>query len=195
MNNDVVNWVKAAQGGDRQAFDQLIQTYQRQAVSVAYRLLSNMDDALEVAQNALVKAYQAMDQLENPERFGPWLMRIVTNQSLNFRRSRSKQRHLSLSSQLESDDEQNESGLQHVIESKESSPIEALSAGELDGKIQQAMDELPENLRTALLLFSVEQLPQKEIADIMDCSVQTVKWNIFEARKRLKKLLQDWIEE
>ena len=56
-----------------------------------------------------------------------------------------------------------------------------------------AIDELPENLRTALLLFSVEKLPQKEIAEIMDASVQTIKWNIFEARRRLKERLQKWL--
>ena len=56
--------------------------------------------------------------------------------------------------------------------------------------LQEAIDELPENLRTALILFAVEKLPQKEIAHIMKCSVQMVKWNVFEGRRRLRQRLQ-----
>lgn len=191
MSQPELNWVESAQKGDRDAFNRLIETYQRQAVAVAFRMLSNRDDALEAAQNAFVRAYQALDQLQDPQRFGPWLMRIVTNQSLNYRRSRSKHRHLSLS-QTANDDEQ-ENRLEQTIAGNEPSSLEQLTAGELEIQMKEAIDELPENLRTSLLLFSVEKLPQKEIAKIQDCSLQTVKWNVFEARRRLKNRLEKWL--
>src|SRR5271155_1244098 len=75
-------------GGDRRAFDQLIQRYQRQAVAVSYRLLGNSQDALEVTQDAFLKAYGSLSTLEKPQAFGGWLLRIVSNLSLNYRRSR-----------------------------------------------------------------------------------------------------------
>src|SRR5689334_9677939 len=75
-------------GGDRGAFDELIRRYQRQAVAVSYRLLGNTQDALEVTQDSFLKAYSSLATLQKPDAFGGWLMRIVSNLSLNYRRSR-----------------------------------------------------------------------------------------------------------
>src|SRR5580704_5845467 len=75
-------------GGRREAFDTLIGRYQRQAVAVSYRLLGNSHDALEVTQDAFLKAFSSLATLQKPEAFGGWLMRIVSNLSLNFRRGR-----------------------------------------------------------------------------------------------------------
>ena len=80
--------VVAVLNGRREAFDELIRRYQRQAVAVSYRLLGNSHDALEVTQDAFLKAYTSLSTLQRPEAFGGWLMRIVSNLSLNFRRSR-----------------------------------------------------------------------------------------------------------
>ena len=80
--------VRQTCAGQRSAFDELIERYQRRATSVAYRLLGDLHDALEVCQEAFVRAYQNLDSLEDQRRFGSWLLRIVTNLSLNFRRSR-----------------------------------------------------------------------------------------------------------
>src|SRR6478672_3611713 len=74
--------------GDRPAFDELIRRYQRQAVAVSYRLLGSTHDALEVTQDAFLKAFASLSTLQKPEAFGGWLMRIVSNLSLNFRRGR-----------------------------------------------------------------------------------------------------------
>ena len=74
--------------GDRKCFDELIRRYQRQAVAVSYRLLGNSQDSLEVTQDAFLKAFTSLDTLQKPEAFGGWLMRIVSNLSLNYRRSR-----------------------------------------------------------------------------------------------------------
>src|SRR5688500_780770 len=74
--------------GQRKAFDELIRRYQRQAVAVSYRLLGNSQDSLEVTQDAFLKAFTSLATLNKPEAFGGWLMRIVSNLSLNYRRSR-----------------------------------------------------------------------------------------------------------
>src|ERR1700709_821045 len=88
--------VQRANDGDRKAFDQLIIKYQRQAVAVSYRLLGNTNDALEVTQDAFLKAFTSLATLQKPEAFGGWLMRIVSNLSLNFRRSRKTRAQLPL---------------------------------------------------------------------------------------------------
>src|SRR5688572_31960725 len=80
--------VAQALAGTKAAFDELIRRYQRQAVAVSYRLLGNSQDSLEVTQDAFLKAFTSLDTLQKPEAFGGWLMRIVSNLSLNFRRSR-----------------------------------------------------------------------------------------------------------
>src|SRR5215212_10595241 len=82
--------------GNRQAFDELIRRYQRQAVAVSYRLLGNSQDSLEVTQDAFLKAFTSLDTLQKPEAFGGWLMRIVSNLSLNYRRSRKTRQQLPL---------------------------------------------------------------------------------------------------
>src|SRR5579864_2954380 len=92
--------VARALQSERQAFDELIRRYQRQAVAVAYRLLGNSNDALEVTQDAFLKAYTSLSTLQKPEAFGGWLMRIVSNLSLNFRRSRKTRQSMPLAEVL-----------------------------------------------------------------------------------------------
>src|SRR5258706_4379882 len=90
--------------GQNQAFDELIHRYQRQAVAVSYRLLGNTHDALEVTQEAFMKAFSSLATLQKPEAFGGWLMRIVSNLSLNFRRGRKTRSQLPLDDLLASGD-------------------------------------------------------------------------------------------
>ena len=185
--NDEEKLVSAAVAGDRAAFDELVKIHQRKAVAVAARLLSNIDDGLEVVQDSFVRAYESLGQLSDRGRFGGWLMRIVVNQSLNYRRRRGRHPTVRLDGVGSAEDGHGWSGLEPA--SREPSAEEQVAARELAGRLQEAIDELPDKLRTALLLFTVEQVPQKEIADIMKCSSATVKWSVFEARRRLKKRL------
>src|SRR5262245_20723530 len=88
--------VQLVRAGRREAFDTLIARHQRQAVAVSYRLLGNTQDALEVSQDAFLKAFTSLQTLQKPEAFGGWLMRIVSNLSLNYRRSRKVRAQLPL---------------------------------------------------------------------------------------------------
>ncbi len=88
--------------GDRTAFDELVTRYQAQAVAVSYRLLGNTHDALEVVQDSFIKAFTSLATLQKPEAFGGWLMRIVSNLSLNFRRGRKTRQQLPLDDLLSS---------------------------------------------------------------------------------------------
>lgn len=185
--------VRLVRHGHTDAFDRLIERHQQRAVSVAYRLLGNLHDALEVCQDAFVKAWQNIDTLEDEQRFGSWLLRIVTNLSLNFRRDRAVGgRKRSFDDCLLSSPEGPELHLGDPDHS-EDRPGARLAAEELHALLRKALDELPQAQRTALVLFSMEQMPQKDVAAIMGCSVEAVKWHVFQARRKLKERLADYL--
>src|SRR5213594_1405695 len=94
--------VEQTLAGKRECFDELIRRYQRQDVAVSWRLLGNSQDALEVTQDAFLKAFTSLATLQKPEAFGGWLMRIVSNLSLNYRRGRKTRSQLPLDDLLAS---------------------------------------------------------------------------------------------
>ncbi len=187
---DDADLVRQTLAGQRRAFDDLVERYQRRATSVSYRLLGNLHDALEVCQEAFVRAYRNLQTLEDAQRFGPWLLRIVTNLSLNFRRSRGPR--LSFEDCLISDNGTRDERISDAPDS-EHRPGTRLAAAELQETIQAGLAELPERQRTALVLFSIEQMPQKDVAQVMDCSVEAVKWHVFQARKKMKAHLAEYM--
>jgi RNA polymerase sigma-70 factor, ECF subfamily len=178
--------------GKSEAFDQLIRRYQRQAVAVAFRLLGNTQDALEVSQEAFLKAFRSLDTLQKPEAFGGWLMRIVSNLSLNFRRSRKNRAQLPLDDLLgSSEGQQQETAGGSEWMSGSGDPLKRLESEELGRKLDEALKQLPEKQRLAIIMFTIEQMPQKEVAEVLHCSVEAVKWHVFQGRKKLKELLKE----
>jgi RNA polymerase sigma-70 factor (ECF subfamily) len=184
--------VRLTLDGDRAAFDQLIKRYQRQAMAVSYRLLGNPQDAQEVTQNAFLKAFTSLGSLQKHDAFAGWLMRIVSNLSLNFRRGRKKWQSLSL------DDAPGtmEHAAQHLVAAGESTirdgdPLHHLQSEEMGKSLRQALDQLPEKQRMAIILFTIEQMSQKQVAAALKCSVEAVKWHVFQGRKKLKELLKE----
>lgn len=185
------NLVRRAQRGDTEAFSELVRLYQRRAVSVAWRILGNVEDASDVSQEAFVRAYRNLAQLADPTKFGAWLLRTVSNLALNYRRSRATRKTVALEDLecLQDDHSPDAAG------SSTGHPGQAIGplSDELQKAISGAIEELPEPQRLALVLFSVEGVPQKEVAEILECSVELVKWNVFQARKKLKTALADFL--
>lgn len=185
--------VVSAAAGRPASFDQLIERHQKKAVSIAYRLLGDLNDALEVCQEAFLRAYRNLATLEDPARFRPWLLRIVTNLALNFRRDRAVGGpKRSLDEFVREPGQTIADGLADNDASDER-PGAGLAAEELRGALAAALDELPDKQRAALVLFSLEQLPQKEVAEMMGCSVEAVKWHVFQARRKLRARLADFL--
>ena len=184
--------VRDAQAGSREAFGELVRLYQRRAVSVAYRLLGNVEDAGDVSQDAFVRAYRSLAQLDDASRFGPWLMRVVTNLSLNFRRARATRAAAPWDEGLAGSSEVRRPSGERML-ATQLADREGSMPAELHAVIQNALDQLPKKQRLALVLFSVEGLPQKEVAEILECSVELVKWNVFQARQKLKGLLEKYL--
>jgi RNA polymerase sigma-70 factor (ECF subfamily) len=180
--------------GNRKAFDDLIVRYQRQAVAVSYRLLGNTQDALEVTQDAFLKAFSSLATLQKPEAFGGWLMRIVSNLSLNFRRGRKSGQQLPLDDLLgPSEPTMGQAGAGSEWMAKSGDPLRSMESQEMGKRLQEALNELPEKQRMAIIMFTIEQMPQKQVAEALDCSVEAVKWHVFQGRKKLKEMLKDYL--
>jgi RNA polymerase sigma-70 factor (ECF subfamily) len=187
--------VEQVLGGRRQAFDELVKRYQRQAVAVSYRLLGNTHDAMEVTQDAFIKAFSSLATLQKPEAFGGWLMRIVSNLSLNYRRSRKTRQQLPLDDLLGPTDAAQQAaaatggGSDWMTQSGD--PVHLLASKEMGHKLQQALQQLPDKQRMAIVMFTIEEMPQKQVAEALGCSVEAVKWHVFQGRKRLKEILKE----
>jgi RNA polymerase sigma-70 factor (ECF subfamily) len=180
--------------GKRAAFDVLVGRYQRQAVAVSYRLLGNSHDAMEVTQDAFIKAFSSLATLQKPEAFGGWLMRIVSNLSLNYRRSRKTRSQLPLDDLLgptEGAQQAELAGGSSDWMSQSGDPVHLLASEEMGRKLKEALAQLPEKQRLAIVMFTIEEMPQKQVAEALNCSVEAVKWHVFQGRKKLKELLKD----
>ncbi len=182
--------VRRSLDGDTSGFDELVNRYQRRAVSVAYRLLGNTHDALEVCQEAFLRAYRSLETLKEPDRFGPWLMRTVSNLSLNFRRSRRQRNPIPVDDCLLQGGEE---GIGSDWMVSAGMPPDETLASELSVAIAAAIGELPDKQRLALVLFAVEGMSQKDVAEVLESSVEAVKWHVFQARKTLKEKLADYL--
>jgi RNA polymerase sigma-70 factor (ECF subfamily) len=183
--------VERVLNGQRDSFDVLIGRYQKQAVAVSYRLLGNTHDALEVTQDAFVKAYTSLATLQKPEAFGGWLMRIVSNLSLNFRRSRKTRAQLPLDDLLgPADGASTDAGGSEWM-ARSGDPVRRLESEEMGRRLQTALAQLPEKQRLAIVMFTIEEMSQKQVAEALHCSVEAVKWHVFQGRKKLKEMLKD----
>src|SRR4051812_14086657 len=183
--------VTRASAGDRRCFDELIVRYQRQAVAVSYRLLGNTQDALEVTQDAFLKAFTSLASLQKPEAFGGWLMRIVSNLSLNFRRGRKNKQQLPLDDLLGTSEPTTSNGSGSDWMAQSGDPVRRLESEEMGRKLQEALNQLPEKQRLAIVMFTIEEMPQKQVAETLECSVEAVKWHVFQGRKKLKEILKE----
>jgi RNA polymerase sigma-70 factor (ECF subfamily) len=177
---DVERLVEASRAGDRSAFDDLVRLYQRRATHLAVRLVGNADDATEIVQQAFVTAYLKIDKLRNPKRFESWLLKIITNLAFDHR-DVVKYRSTTLKS----------AGCWRAR--KTVSPIDKQIGTELERAVRDAMLKLSKKEATAISLFGFEYLSHQEVANIMGCSVGTVRWHVCRARRKLSVLLKDYL--
>jgi RNA polymerase sigma-70 factor, ECF subfamily len=173
--------VTAAQEGDRQAYARLFEKYRGPAYSIAYRLLGRREDALDTVQEAFTKAFSGLTTFRGGSSFKTWLFRIVTNCSLDLRRSRSVRQAVSL------DNEQGPDPPNLRRDGQE--PSVPAEQREMKMKIDAALGAIPESNRTAFVLFAVKGVSYRDIAEILNISIGTVMSRIFYARQKLQKIL------
>lgn len=173
----------SAKAGDAEAFGKLVRRHQKRVFRLAVHLLRNPSEAEDVAQEAFVRAYGALDRFDGRSEPFTWLYRITVNLSLNAIRSRKTAR-----TGGNTDDPRLESAL---IERRPgfADPARQATDRQLAMALCDGVDSLSETLRTTLVLVTVDGLSHAEVAVVLGCPEGTVAWRIHEARKKLKEFL------
>jgi RNA polymerase sigma-70 factor, ECF subfamily len=181
-DGDEAELIERATKGDSQAFAVLVERYQRRVVGVALAVVHNQDDALELAQETFVRAYQNLAKFESRSSFSTWLYRIAANLAIDFWRREG--RHVV----LQGEDAENE---MRRIPSEIGDSFKTTTRSELSARLSKALEELTPEHRAVILLREVEGLSYDEISEVLQCPRGTVMSRLHYARNRLRGLLKD----
>lgn len=174
--------VKRVQKGDKGAFDLLVLKYEHKIVNLVMRYVRDPETALDISQEAFIKAYRALPRFRGDSAFYTWLYRIAVNTAKNYLAS---QRRRPMDIELDLQDPE-QYGLHAKL--KETDTPEAITLGqELQELLERAIHALPDDLRTAIILRELDGMSYEEIAETMDCPVGTVRSRIFRARDAIGK--------
>jgi RNA polymerase sigma-70 factor (ECF subfamily) len=175
--------------GDTEAFALLVNKYKQPIINLVYRMLRDLTEAEDLAQNVFVQVYKSAPRYQVSSKFSTWLFTIAKNLCLNEIRRRSRHPADSIDATRPDDDQP-----LHQFEDKKSfQPPENLLQGELQHKVEEALAELPENQRVAILLCRQDELSYEEIAKVLGCSLSATKSLIHRARETLKARLKPYL--
>jgi RNA polymerase sigma-70 factor (ECF subfamily) len=177
-------------GGDVAAFEELVEKYKQPVTNVIYRSLRDLAEAEDVAQNVFIQVYKSASRYEATSKFSTWVFTIARNLCLNEIRRRSRHPADSLDAQSEYDDVP----VKQYEDVKTFSPHETTLHGELEEKIQQALGELPENQRTAVILCRQDELSYEDIAKVLGTTLSATKSLIHRGRETLKQKLKPYLQ-
>ena len=169
--------------GDRAAFAILVERYKRQIYSVTYSMTRNHADADDLSQDTFVRAYENLGRFNLGTNFRSWLCRIAVNLCIDHLRHKKRFPEDDLDDQLER------------LQGQNVNPHQEIESHELMQNIMAAVDSLPGDQRTVVILREMQGLGMKEIAEVMKCSENTIRWRLHYARKKLRKKLQSYMEE
>src|SRR5512135_1997065 len=182
--------VKRARQGDLGAYDELIRRYQERIYATIYHMTSNHEDANDLAQDAFIKAHQALKTFKGGSSFYTWVYRIAVNKTINFLKQRKHRVQMSLND-LDFNAE-HDPDLVALISDR--TPRRDVGLAELQEKLNGAMQKLSESHRLVVTLHDVQGLSHEEIAKIMDCNIGTVRSRLFYARQQLQAYLSDYLK-
>ena len=176
--------VRAAQNGDMAAFEELVARHRDKIYARALSMMRNDEEAVDLSQEAWVKAWQRLKQFQGDSSFATWMTRIVINLCLDQLRRQKRTRAES----IEQLDEEL-GGVERQMPVIATNPSEGLERSELRKRIDKAMNQLSYEHRTVLILHEFEELEYKEVAKIMGCSIGTIMSRLFYARRKMAALL------
>ena len=181
--------VRRVQAGDQSAFNLLVLKYQHRVLKLVGRFVNDPTEAEDVAQEAFLKAYRALASFRGDSAFYTWLYRIAINTAKNALVSQ-RRRPVDFDLDLQDPDQ-----YERQARLKEAdTPEGVLLTDEIRTVVEEAMEQLPEDLRTAIVLRELEGLSYEEIAEAMDCPVGTVRSRIFRAREAIDKKLKPLLD-
>ena len=181
--------VERVQRGDKAAFDVLVRKYQHKIVKLVTRYVHDSTEALDVAQEAFIKAYRALPGFRGDSAFYTWLYRIAINTAKNHLVAESR-RPLDHGVDLQDPDQYDMQARLRDVDT----PERLLLTEEIQRTVEQAIEQLPEDLRTAIVLREIEGMSYEEIAEAMSCPVGTVRSRIFRAREAIDSKLRPLLD-
>ena len=176
--------VEQVQKGDKHAFDLLVAKYQNKLFHLVSRYVKDPDEALDVVQESFIKAYRALPNFRGDSAFYTWLFRIAVNTAKNYLTTQSRRPP---QQDVDAVDAEQYGGDTRLKNSD--TPENELLRDEIQATVQRAIEQLPEDLRTAILLREAEGMSYEEIAQVMGCPIGTVRSRIFRARDAIDKQL------
>jgi len=177
--------VERVQRGDKKAFDILVAKYQHKIVKLISRYIRDQAEVLDVAQDAFIKAYRALPRFRGESAFYTWLYRIAINTAKNYLVAQSRRLP---DSDVEIDVAEQYEGASDLRDN--ATPERLLLKDEIERTVFEVIEQLPEDLRTAITLRELEGLSYEEIADAMGCPIGTVRSRIFRAREAIHNKLK-----
>jgi RNA polymerase sigma-70 factor, ECF subfamily len=172
--------VAAAKAGDRGAFAALVSRYRKRIFALALHITRSVSEADDIAQDVFLKAYRALPEFEGRSQFFTWVYRMTVNRSLNVRRDRARRGEDELDDRLE---------LAVVVDAR-SNPGREAELRQSYARLLRALDALPADMRTTVILVSLQGLAYGEVAVVQKISEGTVAWRMHEARRRLHEAMQ-----
>jgi RNA polymerase sigma-70 factor (ECF subfamily) len=171
--------------GSREALDELFRRYRLVAYRVAFRLLSNEADALDAVQEAFIKALTHLPSFQGRSSFKTWLLRVVSNASLDLGRQRGRRETVS----MDALGRRNREELEPLTIQ---APERELERADLRQKLQEVLLQLPVAQRKTFVLHAEAELSYREVADVLGISIGTVMSRLYYARRKLRALLENW---
>lgn len=182
--------IMRVQAGDKKSFDLLVLKYQHRVVSLVHRYVRDDDLAFDVAQETFIKAYRGLKNFRGESAFYTWLYRIAINTAKNYLVSEGRR---APSVDIDADEAEQYEGESALKEY--GTPEHELLREEIELAVSTAIEALPEDLKTAILLREIEGMSYDEIALVMDCPIGTVRSRIFRAREAIDKVLKPLLED
>lgn len=179
--------IRNAVRGNKEAFGELVRRYEKKVYNLAYSVLLNRDDAMDITQEAFIKAYEGLGGYKGGSQFFTWLYRIVVNLCIDFTRKEKAKTEIEYIDAIDPGD------THALLIGEQQTPEEAVSGMEKIRALKEALNSLPAEQRIAITLREIEGLSYEEIAESMDCSIGTVMSRIHYARKKLREKLKDYL--
>ena len=184
MNREEDEIISRCQQGDQQALKEIFDKYHKKAYSIAYGVVRQREEALDVVQEVFIKLFRSIKNFKGRSHFYTYLYRMVMNTAIDHKRKAGKQFMSSL----------DEEGSFEPSDEAEKGPERILLQKELEERVKRAMDKLPDEQKAALVFRDVEGLSYQEMAEAMGCSIGTVMSRLHYGRKRMQESLKDYVK-
>jgi len=188
---DEAELVSELQAGSETAFDWLVTHYHAPVYNLILSMLGDTSDAADGSQEVFLKAFRGIRKFRQGSSLKTWLYRIAIREALNHKRW--FKRHLQKNVSIDAEPEEGHASIE--IEDLGATPFEQLAAREIQIAVQHALQEVPDVFRTSVILRDLEGLSYEEVAEVLECSVGTVKSRILRGRRALRQVLEPLLRE